>query len=204
VSAPLDYVLDDALHCSAVLTAGSDTDATTIAVPETLATVHITAYKYNSLQPDTVIPGATYELLANGDHPPGTPTSTPGTAVVPSGDSFWAEGTTDQNGVLSFAVPAGYSWCLHELIAPTAYQPDPAFHCTAVLTTDSTAAAATVAVPETPVVGSLAFTGFPTLWMGAAGGVLVVAGGAVLDLEHRRRSRRAADHPVWRATTHKM
>ena len=204
VSAPLDYVLDDALHCSAVLTAASDTDATTIAVPETLATVHITAYKYNSLQPDTVIPGATYELLANGDQPPATPTNTPGDAVVPSGDSFWAEGTTDQNGVLSFAVPAGYSWCLHELIAPAAYQSDPAFHCTAVLTTDSTAAAATVAVPETPVAGNLAFTGFPTLWMGAAGGVLVVAGGAVLALEHRRRSRRAADHAGLRATTHKM
>jgi hypothetical protein len=192
VSAPLDYVLDDALHCSAVLTATSDTDATTIAVPEMLATVHITAYKYNSLQPDTVVPGATYELLANEAQPPGTPTITPGGVFVPSGDSFWAEGTTDRNGVLTFAVPAGYSWCLHELIAPAAYQFDPAFHCTAVLTTDTTAAAATVAVPETPLAGSLAFTGFPTLEVGAGGAGLIAAGGTVLALEHRRRSRRGA------------
>ena len=199
VTAPLDYVLDDALHCSAVIMATSDTDATTIAIPETLATVHITAYKYNSLQPDTVIPGATYELLADGAQPPGSPTTTPGGAFVPSGDSFWAEGTTDQNGVLTFAVPAGYSWCLHELIAPAAYQFDSALHCTAVLTTDTTAAAATVAVPETPLAGSLAFTGFPAFGVGAGGVGLIVAGGAVLALEHRRRSRRGAGQGLRRS-----
>jgi hypothetical protein len=204
VSAPVDYVLDDALHCSAVLTTSSDAAATTIAVPETLATVHITAYKYNSLQPDTVIPGATYELLANGEQPPGTPTTAPDGAVVPSGDYFWAEGTTDHNGVLSFAVPAGYSWCLHEMIAPAAYQSDPAFHCTAVLTTDSTGAAATVAVPETPMTGSLAFTGFPVLWTGGVGGALVVVGGAMLAIEHRRRHRGGVTQSGFRATTHKM
>ena len=44
-------------------------DATTIAVPETVATVHVTAYKYNSEQPNTVIPDATYELLAQGTAP---------------------------------------------------------------------------------------------------------------------------------------
>ncbi|MGH9047945.1 MAG: hypothetical protein ACRDVW_11645 [Acidimicrobiales bacterium] len=53
MTAPADYVLDDALHCSTVLTASSDSAATTIAVPETLATVHITAYKYNSRQPSS-------------------------------------------------------------------------------------------------------------------------------------------------------
>ena len=203
VSAPVDYVLDDALHCSAILTSSSGTDATTIAVPETLATVHITAYKYNSLQPDTVIPDATYELLASGDQPPGGPNSAPSAAVVPPGDYFWAEGTTDQDGVLSFAVPAGFSWCLHELIAPPDYRSDPAFHCTAVLTTDSSAAAATVAVPEIPTTGSLAYTGFPTLWVGAAGGALVVFGGALLAVGERR-SRRTQRQSGFRATTHKM
>jgi hypothetical protein len=107
--------------------------------------------------------------------------------------------------VLDFAVPAGYSWCLHELIAPAAYQADPAFHCTAVLTTDSTGAAATVAVPESPLTGSLAFTGFPTVWMGAAGGVLVMVGGGMFALDHRRRrSWRAGAQTGFRATTHKM
>ena len=48
---------------------------------------------------------------------------------------------TTANCVLTFAVPAGFSWCLHELIAPSAYEADPAFHCTTVLTADTTAAA---------------------------------------------------------------
>jgi hypothetical protein len=187
-----------------VLTTASGTEATTIAVPETLATVHITAYKYNSLQPNTVIPGATYELLADGDQPPGTPTDPPAGTIVPPGDAFWAEGTTDQNGVLTFAVPAGYSWCLHELIAPPAYQSDPAFHCTAVLTTDSTGAAATIAVPEMPMSGSLAFTGFPVLWVGGVGGALVVLGGTVMALEHRRRDRGGRPQSGFRATTQRM
>jgi hypothetical protein len=209
VTAPPNYVLDSALHCSAVLTASSNSQATTIAVPETLATVHITAYKYNSRQPDTVIPGATYELLANNDEPPGTPGDPPNGAVVPSGDHFWAEATTDQNGVLSFAVPAGFSWCLHELIAPAAYEADPAFHCTAVLTTDTTSAAATVAVPEVPLTGSLPFTGAPILWTGVAGVVLVILGGGLLLLDHRRairrrRGGRGGAQLGFRATTQRM
>jgi hypothetical protein len=202
VSAPVDYVLDDALHCSGVLTSSSDSEERTISVPENLATVHITAYKYNSLQPDTVIPNATYELLANGSRPPGAPDNPPSAAIVPSGDTFWAEGTTDQNGALTFAVPAGYSWCLHELIAPTDYRPDPAFHCTAVLTTDSTAAAATLAVSEVPATGALAFTGFPALGVGVTGGVLVVVGGAMLAFGERRPRRRSQSG--FRATTHMM
>jgi uncharacterized surface anchored protein len=205
VSAPPDYVLDPGLHCSAVLTTSSASEETTIAVPETLATVHISAYKYNSETPDTVIPGATYELLTNDAEPPGTPVGAPTSAVVPTGDHFWAEATTDQNGVLTFAVPAGYSWCLHELIAPAAYQADPGFHCTAVLTTDTSGSAATVAVPEVPLTGGLAFTGAPVLWTGVVGGVLVVVGGTVLAIDHRRRrAGRPAAHSGFRATTHKM
>jgi len=205
VNAPTNYVLDPALHCSAVLTTASPSDATTIAVPETLATVHITAYKYNSQKPSTVIPGASYELLANGADPPGAPTGTPSGADVPVGDRFWAVGTTDNNGVLSFAVPAGYAWCLHEMAAPAAYQADPAFHCTAILTTDSTSRAATVAVPEVPLTGNLPFTGAPVLWTGIGGAVLVLLGGGLFALDHRRRrSQRAGIQTGSRATPHKM
>jgi hypothetical protein len=205
VTAPVDYVLDPALHCSAVLTTSSTSDETTIAVPETLATVHISAYKYNSETPDTVIPDATYELLTNDAEPPGTPVGAPAGAVVPAGDHFWAEATTDQNGVLTFAVPAGYSWCLYELIAPPSYEQDPAYHCTAVLTTDTTGVAATIAVPEVPLTGGLAFTGAPVLWTGVVGGALVVIGGAVLAIDHRRRrSARSVARSGFRATTHKM
>ncbi len=187
VSAPVDYVLDPALHCSAVLTADSPASATTIAVPETLATVHITAYKYNSRQPDTVIPGATYEVVANGAEPAGAPAAAPAGTVVPGGDRFWAEGTTNAEGVLTFAVPAGYSWCLHELIAPAQYEPDPAFHCTAVLTTDTAAAAATIAVPEVPMTQSLAFTGFQALLLGGVGAGACAVGLVTMAVTYRRR-----------------
>jgi hypothetical protein len=124
---------------------------------------------------------------------------------VPAGDHFWAEATTDQNGVLTFAVPAGYSWCLYELIAPPSYEQDPAYHCTAVLTSDTTGVAATIAVPEVPLTGGLAFTGAPVLWTGVVGGALVVIGGAVLAIDHRRRrSARSVARSGFRATTHKM
>jgi hypothetical protein len=191
VIAPANYARDPALHCSDVLTTASSNDATTIAVPESLATVHITAYKYNSRQPNTVIPGATYELLASGQQPPGVPISPPAGAVVPAGDSFFAEGTTDANGALTFAVPAGFSWCLHELVAPAQYQMDPAFHCTAVLTTDSTSTAETIAIPEVPTTSSLAFTGFSTTVTVLIGGALVSVGGAMLGFDHRRRAKRS-------------
>jgi len=187
VTAPPNYVRDDALHCSAVLTASASPTEKTIAVPETLATVHITAYKYNSRQPDTVIPGATYELVAQDAQPPGGPSEQPASASVPTGDTFWAESTTDARGVLTFAVPAGYAWCLHEIAAPAAYRPDPAFHCTAVLTADSSSAATTVAVPETPLTGSLPLTGFPALWMGLAGSALAALGAGAILLERRSR-----------------
>lgn len=190
VSAPADYVLDPALHCSGILSAQSPAATTTIAVPEQLATVHITAYKYDSRQPDTVIPGATYEVLAEQATPPGLPASPPAGAVVPAGDRFWAEGTTDARGVLTFAVPAGYSWCLHELDAPAAYQADPAFHCTAVLTTDSPAASATIAVPEVPMTGTLPFTGFQALVVGGVGAGMTTLGLGAMLLERRSRRRR--------------
>jgi hypothetical protein len=149
--------------------------------------VHISAYKYDALQANTVIPGATYELLAHGSQPASTPGEAPKNAVVPSGDAFFAEGTTNDQGVLSFAVPAGYSWCLHELTAPTGYRTDVAYHCTAVLTTDTSGTAATLAVPETPLTGSLPFTGFPALLVGGVGGTLVMTGAGLLLADRRRQ-----------------
>lgn len=189
-AAPVNYVADDALHCSAVLTTSSPAQAATIAIPETLATVHLSAYKYDTYQPGTVIPGATYELLADGSRPPGTPEDPPAGITVPGGDAFFAEGTTDEQGVLSFAVPAGFSWCLHEITAPPAYQPDPGYHCTAVLTTDTTSAAATVAVPEVPMTGNLPFTGFRAAAVAAVGGTLVLFGAGLVSIAISARGRR--------------
>ncbi len=192
VSAPVNYMLDPGLHCTTTLTTGSGAAATTIAVPESLATVHMTAYKYNSRQPNTVIPDATYEVIADRASPPGLPSSAPSDAVVPAGDHFWAEGTTNARGVLSFALPAGYAWCLHELVAPPEYEPDPAFHCSAVLTTDSSAAAATIAVPEVPMTGSLPFTGFQALLLGGSGAAMTALGATTVAIERRRRRPRRA------------
>ncbi len=203
VSSPRNYVLDPALHCTSVLTTGSPAQASSLALPETTAVVYLTAHKYDSLQPNTVIPGATYELLVRGTPPPnaGLPPA-PAGAVVPPGTTYWAEGTSDSNGVLSFAVPAGYSWCLHELVVPRGYRLDTAFHCTVVLNTDSPTSAMTVALPELPAIAlsaspvpalaTLAFTGGPDPWLPAAGGLLLLAGAAswIADRRRNRRLRR--------------
>lgn len=197
VTAPPDYVLDPALHCTQVLDAGAPLATTTIALPEVLGQVQLTAHKFNAQTPNTVIPGATYELLLEGALPPGykAPAS-PTTATIPAGDTYWDQGTSNAEGVLTFSVPAGSSWCLHELDAPAKYQVDPGYHCTGVVTTDSPATAATVALPELPVapaIAVLAFTGGPSLWMGEAGLVLVAGGGglvAVTGIRERRRNRR--------------
>jgi hypothetical protein len=209
VSAPLDYVLDTSLHCTAVLQAGLPLSRTTVAIPETPAVLYITAQKYNVEQPDTDIPGATYELLAQGPLPPGGvstavngvgrvegESSSSSDAVVPNGDELWAVGTSNAAGQLNFAVPAGYSWCLHELHAPNGYEPDPGFHCTAVLTTATTPPSLTIALPELPTpspLAVLAFTGGPGIGV-VIGGLLLIAGGsALLYLSRRRRVHRRPD-----------
>jgi len=198
VTAPPDYLLDPALHCTAVLTVASTPDATSVALPETRAVVHLSAYKYNALSPNTTIPDATYELLAQGSDPPGGPGAAPAGLPVPSGDTFWGEATTDTRGVLSFAVPAGYSWCLHEVEAPADYRSDPAFHCTAVLTADSPVADSTLAVPEVPAHGELAFTGTPTVGLLVVGSLLITGGTGLLLVARRprpsRTRRRAPRH----------
>ena len=202
VSAPVGYNLDPALHCTAVLDTTSPPGDTTVALPETPATVHLTAHKFNAEAPSTVIPGATYELLAAGGAPPGyTAPPAPGDAVIPQGARvLFGQGTSDADGNLTFGVPAGFSWCLHELKAPADYQPDPAFHCTTTLTTDTPAADMSVALPEQPTVpASLAFTGGPSLWL-SAGGFCALALGFGLILIVGRRERDAATHPRKRRT----
>lgn len=194
VSAPVDYVLDTGMHCTAVINAGAPTAATTVAVPETPATVYLGAHKYNAEQPGTVIPGATYELLLEGPPPPGytLPTPPPG-APVPTGDTYWGEGTTDLLGQLSFAIPAGHRWCLREMVAPAGYQPDTSFHCTALITADTVTDPTTIALPETPtsLPPALPFTGSPSLFSGGIGALLIL-GGALLWLLQRRRRRAPA------------
>jgi len=187
--APADYIPDHSLHCSATINA-SPPAAVTIALPETVATVYLTAHKYDADQPGTVIAGATYELLLQGAAPSGpAPPGAPAGADVPAGDTYWSEGTTNAQGILSFAVPAGYAWCLHEIVAPAGYQPDQTFHCTGVLTDLTSALAATVALPELPVagpIGNLAFTGGPTVWVPISGILLILGGSGLLLLRRRR------------------
>ena len=194
VSAPPDYAMDPALHCTGVLNAGAPLATTIIALPETLAQVEVSAHKFDALAPNTVIPGATYELLVKGPAPVGyTPPPVPSTVTVPPGDTYWAQGTSNTLGVLAFTVPAGSSWCLHELMAPSQYQVDPGYHCTGVVTTDTAASVATVALPEQPVptpATMLAFTGGPSLWIAWAGVLMVGAGGGIVVVTRRRQRRR--------------
>jgi LPXTG-motif cell wall-anchored protein len=135
-----------------------------------------------------VIAGATYALVVQGPVPVGdTAPPAPVGVAVPAGDTYWGQGTTDAQGLLSFGVPAGYSWCLTEIEAPAGYQPDPALHCTPVLTMLTSATDATVALPEVPLPGGgLAFTGGPNLWAPLIGALLIVGGFGLLMM--RRRS----------------
>jgi len=201
VSAPVNYSLDPALHCTAVLNANAPASETTIALPETLTTVYVSAHKFNSLNPSSSIPGATYELLLQGEPPPNPPVDpAPSNIQVPTGDTYWTQGTSDSQGQLSFGVPAGYSWCLHELApSPTSYQLDPGFHCTAVLNSSTAPAAMTIALAETPVPESppavpiplLAFTGAPSMWLVWGGFLFVALGCALLRISHRARWKRS-------------
>jgi hypothetical protein len=104
-----------------------------------------------------------------------------------TGDEWYARGTTDAHGDLSFTVPAGYAWCLHEEQAPPDYQLDPSMHCTAVLTTSTPPSAGSVALPETP--SPLPFTGGPNPAVPVAGFVAIGLGALMLTSSRRRRLR---------------
>jgi Prealbumin-like fold domain len=195
-TAVVNYQLDVGLRCSAVLDSDTPKTSDTIALPENVADVVISANKFNSLQPGTRIPGARYELLVEGAPPLETPPNSDESSVTtPPGDMYWSDGTTDSQGILSWSVPGGYRWCLHELSAPSGYQVDTGYHCTAVVSSDSADTTGSVALPELPTASSapvsvLAFTGGPSSWIFRIGLFLMVAGGCLL-IDSKRRQRRS-------------
>jgi hypothetical protein len=198
---PLDYQLDTALHCTAFLDAATADPPATVALPEVLASVMLTAHKYNSLVAGTSIPGAVYDLYVEGPPPPGyDPTAEPSpTPTVEPGDEWWARETTSPAGNLAVSVPAGYAWCFREVAAPPGYQLDQAMHCTAVITTAASSGTGPVALPEQPTPvptpppppGHLAYTGGPGPAL-PAGGLVAAAAGLLLVVLGRRRARRLA------------
>lgn len=193
VSAPLDYVLDAGLHCSGVLWTTTPAPALTVAVPESPAMITLYTHKFDAATARTTVPGATYELVGQGTPPPGwTARPDPDGYPVPAGDWFVGAATTDATGVASWSVPAGYAWCLHEVVSPAGYRQDTGWHCTAVLTTRSTPGEETVALPEVPLPApaQLAYTGGPPLWPAGGGLGLAAAGSAGLAARRRRRHRR--------------
>ncbi|MCU1494004.1 MAG: cell wall anchor protein [Acidimicrobiaceae bacterium] len=132
--APPNFVFDPIPHCTSVLTPGSNQSAAEIELPEVPVMVGIQAHKFNSLQPDTGIPGASYDVYAIGTQAPGAepPPEEPSAEHV-AGDTFYARGVTGPDGELVITVPAGFAWCFKEAHAPPAYRFDPGLHCTAVL-----------------------------------------------------------------------
>ncbi|MGH9086733.1 MAG: MSCRAMM family protein, partial [Acidimicrobiales bacterium] len=203
VSAPTNYVLDQALHCTAAVDAAAPTPSVVVALPETTALVEVYAHKFNAARPGTTIPGATYELVGHGGPPPGwSAPPNPLQLPVPAGDWFVGSATTGHDGYASWSVPAGRSWCLHEVSAPAGYRVDTGWHCTSVVTTATQPPGATVALPEVPVPGpvtavatstpGLAFTGGPGLDEVLGGLGLGIVGGGLMLATRRRRPRHAA------------
>jgi len=188
VTAPLNYVLDPGLYCTPVVTASSPASATTVAIPETLAMVQVYGRKFNSTNPNDLVPNATYELVGQNTPPPGwTATANPNSYPVPAGDWYYGTATTNAQGMVDWSVPAGYSWCMHEVAAPAGYQPDTGWHCTAVVKTTMTTAAATIALPEQPTAPPvLPFTGGPSGFL-VYGGAATALLGLVIMLATRRR-----------------
>ncbi len=201
VSAPVDYTLDPALHCTATVTASGTAGHVRVALPETTALVEVYAHKFNALAPDTSIPGATYEMVGQGPVPAGWSASPdPFHYLVPAGDWYVGTTTTDAQGLASWTVPAGHSWCLHEIHAPAGYALDTGWHCTGLVTTLTPAPKATVALPEVAIrtviatatassSATLAFTGGPGTLPVAAGSGSAVAGISLIVVTRRRRTR---------------
>jgi hypothetical protein len=151
VTPPANYDGGGDPQCTAVLsgTTAVPPPVTTLTFEDAEETLALSVFKYNSLVPSTVIPGATYDLYVEGPPPPsGVPNETPSDAATEPGDTWYARGTTGADGRLSFTVPAGYAWCVLEVHAPADYVLDPALHCSDVLTTNSPTAQTTIAVPE--------------------------------------------------------
>ena len=189
VTAPVNYVLDPGLYCTPVVTASSPASATTVAIPETLAMVQVYGRKFNSTNPNDLVPNATYELVGQNTPPPGwTATPNPNSYPVPTGDWYYGTATTNALGMVDWSVPAGYSWCMHEVTAPTGYQPDTGWHCTPIVNTTMTTAAATIALPEQPTAPPvLPFTGGPSGLLVYGGGATALLGLGIMLATRRRR-----------------
>lgn len=191
-SAPPEWVIDPAVRCTGVINEGEPDPVRTIAVGEHARMITLGAQKYNASAPDTVIPGASYALFVQGAFPPGfAPPSPPSGLVTPPGTAFFALSTTDANGALEFSIPAGFSWCLKELVVPEGYLLDDGLHCTGVLRSDADARAATLALPELPTPATttpsneLPATGGATSWPLGVG--LLLAGCGIRAWLRRRR-----------------
>jgi hypothetical protein len=164
--------------------------------------VDIQAHKFNSLQPDTGIPGASYDVYSVGGTAPGAASLADASmlsAAPPhvAGDAFYGRGVTGRNGNLVLAVPAGFAWCLKEAKAPPAYRFDPGLHCTAVLTTTSLLLPTHLALselpkhlPGAPPAPQLPFTGLALEPVLTAGAALGASGGLLLRVSRRRRGAR--------------
>ena len=179
-SVPEGWIIDPSLTCTSGTLTSSDAGGM-IALPETASSAMLHVYKFNATAPDEGIAGAGFGLFVVGSLPSGyvAPPVLAGVAV-PRGTTFWATGTTDAAGRLSFGVPSGHAWCIRELYAPPGYVLDAAVLCTGVLTTSTSVAASTIAVPE-----ALAMTGGPSPWPAV---VLIGTGLALLAISRRRRA----------------
>jgi hypothetical protein len=150
-AAPPGYAVTSTPACSDVLV-GVDTappTTVTVVVADTPTTLVLHIAKTNALEPDTGVPGATYDLYAEDPAPAGAP-SPPPAAPVRRGMTWFAVGTTDASGHLAFTIPSGHRWCVAERTSPPGFLLDTGLHCTAELTVDSPDPVTHLAVAEQP------------------------------------------------------
>lgn len=184
-SAPVGFILDTGLHCTAVLNTDTSRSDRTVAMAETVDSVTVQGFKFNARQPGTGIPGASYALFVVGSLPAGfIGPLVPDWLRVPTDMALFAIGISDESGHMTFSVPIGHAWCMAEISAPPGYIKDTGLHCTAVLDHSSDPIAVEVALPETAQ-PELAQTGM-RLPLGAAL-VLIVTGAGLRQASRRRR-----------------
>lgn len=158
-AAPWGYVSDPTPHCTAVLVGVTSSPPTsaTITIADPKATTTLSVRKFNTSEPDVGVPNTTYDLYVTNPAPPAGAARSRNAPDV-EGLTWWASGSTDLFGHLTFTIPVGYRWCLKERSAPSDFILDPGLHCTAVLTAESPDPVRSVAVSE--VVDSVTVTAF--------------------------------------------
>lgn len=115
--------------------------------------LRLTGHAYDALQPSSPVAGAVYDLYAVGTGLAFAPASEPvGPAPARVGGQTWvARSRTDSRGDLAFVVPAGYAWCLRQVAAPPDFVLARGERCTTVLAGGDARAAASVRLPEQPL-----------------------------------------------------